>query len=72
MKRAFAITAALMLTLVTFSSADAADRCPQCGRVHSSPTYTYSAPTASNGNVFQQLWQLEQRKNAWLRRTFLQ
>ncbi len=67
MRRALLIAATVtILSLGSLSSdAQAAGRCPSCGQYH---TRSYHAPKQ---NVFQKMWELEQRKNAWLRRTFL-
>ncbi|MCA9061910.1 MAG: hypothetical protein KDA96_02595 [Planctomycetaceae bacterium] len=69
MRRAIVVAAVLAVTFMAQSAAEAAERCPRCGQVHGSSGMMM--PSAGGANMFQQLWQLEQRKNAWLRRTFL-
>ena len=58
------IATAMIITCATTaeSKADQYRRCYRCGQVR---------VVKRNKNIFQQLWELEKRKNAWLKRTFL-
>ena len=40
--------------------------CPKCGKYH-----VYYYETAEKKNFFGKMWEVEQKKNAWLKRTFL-
>ncbi|MBD3674343.1 MAG: hypothetical protein HUJ26_12535 [Planctomycetaceae bacterium] len=43
--------------------------CPNCGRYHTAQSYGYQKPERKS--LLARMWEMEQRKNAWLKRTFL-
>jgi hypothetical protein len=68
------ITMGIALAVITVASAHAdagkaAKPCPHCGRYHNVQSYGYSQ--TKKQSVFSKMWEAEQRKNAWLKRTFL-
>ena len=66
MRRLLFAAAALTIAFSVATTTEAAERCPQCGQVHSHTVQ--SRPAA---NPFQKLMEIERRKNAWLALTFL-
>ena len=72
MRRMLTMGLALAIVTVTSMSVDAgyyrksSKPCPKCGKYH-----VYYVETPQNQNVFQKMWELEKKKNAWLKRTFL-
>lgn len=74
MRRMLTMGLALAIITVSSLSVDAggyyrrsSKPCPNCGKYH---TYYYQQSTKRKG-LFKRMWDLEQRKNAWLKRTFL-
>ena len=71
------ITCAFALTLLAVCSANVqagehktTKPCPHCGRYHTVQSYGYM-PAKEKKGMFAKMWEMEQRKNAWLKRTFL-
>lgn len=55
----------------TVQNTQVAQRCPHCGKYHAPRTQRrvyYAQPQKQN--MMSRMWQMEQRKNAWLMRTF--
>lgn len=42
--------------------------CPHCGRYHT--VQSYGSTTRQKQSLLGRMWEMEQRKNAWLKRTF--
>lgn len=69
------LTMGLALAIITVSSLSvdagyyrrSAKPCPNCGKYH---TYYYKG-SPKKKNLFGKMWDMEQKKNAWLKRTFL-
>lgn len=75
MRQFFAMGLALAVIAVASADVEAGSNnnhvkpCPHCGRYHTLQSYGYNK--APKKNLFAKMWEMEQRKNAWLKRTFL-
>jgi len=74
MRQLIALGIALSVIVVASGNVEAGKKktakpCPHCGRYHTVQSYGYRP--AKKKKLLGRLWELEQRKNAWLMRTFL-
>ena len=74
MRRILTLVLALALFSVCNLNAEAAQKsakpCPKCGKYHITQSYNHHH-RAKKKTFLGKLWEAEQRKNAWLKRTFL-
>lgn len=74
MRRILTLVLALALFSVFNMNAEAGQQsvkpCPKCGKYHTTQSYTHKHTTRKK-SFLGKLWEAEQRKNAWLKRTFL-
>ena len=72
MRRMLTMGFALAIITVSSLSVDAgyyrrsSKPCPNCGKYHT----VYVEGTPKKKNVFGKMWEMEKKKNAWLRDTF--